>query len=236
MSLNLTPYVRVSGQGQVLDGLGLEIQADLIRADAGKHGHHLLDFETDPGITGTVDEAGRPGIMNCLRAIKDGKSQGLYVVNLGRLSRLLTIQEAILAKVWDYGGEVITVESGMVMRDDPEDPLRRAMRQMAGVFFELEKSMIVLRLRHGREYKASIGGHACGASPFGAAAVEGDLLPVESEASAIKLMVELRDGGASLRDIAARLEAEGIGTKKGGRWHSATVGRILARAEAAAGG
>lgn len=230
MGLDLTPYIRVSGQGQVVDGLGLEIQADLIRADAAKHGHALLKFETDPGITGTIDEAGRPGIMNCLRAIKDGKSRGLYIVNLGRLSRHLTVQEAILSKIWEYGGIVITVESGEVLRDDPDDPMRTACRQMAGVFFQLERAMVVKRLKNGRDYKASQGGHACGASPFGAAAVEGDLVPVEAEQIAVKRMVELRDGGASLRQIVAALEAEGIKTKKNAKWHPATVGRILARA------
>lgn len=233
--MDLTPYIRVSGAGQVTDGLGLEIQTDLIRADAEKHGHRLLPFETDPGITGTVDEAGRPGIMNVLRAIKDGKSQGLYIVNLGRLSRLLTIQEAILAQIWRYDGTVITTESGEVQKDDPDDPMKTAMRQMAGVFYELDKKLVVKRLRDGRNYKASIGGHACGAPAFGQAAVDGELVPVEAEALAIKRMVELRDGGASLRDIAATLEAEGIGTKLGGHWHPATVQRTLRRAELAAG-
>ena len=59
------------------------------------------------------------------------------------------------------------------------------------------------------------------------------LVPVESEQAAIKRMTELRSSGASLRDIAAVLEAEGFGTKQGGRWHPATVRRALARAEGA---
>ena len=65
--LTLTPYRRVSGQGQVLDGLGLEIQEDLITADAARHGHALLKWEEDPGITGTVDEAGRPASWHASR-------------------------------------------------------------------------------------------------------------------------------------------------------------------------
>ena len=147
---------------------------------------------------------------------KDGESQGIYIANLGRLSRLLTIQEAILAKVWQLGGEVVTVESGIVPKDDPDDPMRTAMRQMATIY-ELDKKMVVKRLRDGRKYKASIGGHAVGASPYGAAAVEGDLIPVESEALAIKRMVALRDSGSSLRQIVTALDSEGIRTKKGKR-------------------
>jgi DNA invertase Pin-like site-specific DNA recombinase len=210
----------------------LPVQKTRIRADARAQGHRIVGWETDPAITGTVDEAGRPGIMAVLNAIRDGESQGLYITDLGRLSRLLTIQEAILAKVWQYGGHVITVESGEVMRDDPDDPMRTAMRQMAGVFFQLERSMIVKRLKAGREFKASIGGHSCGAPAFGLAAVDGELVPVESEREAIARMRELRGGGASLRDIASALESEGHRTKLGGSWHPATVARTLRRAAA----
>jgi DNA invertase Pin-like site-specific DNA recombinase len=228
----LTAYRRVSSQGQVTDGNGLPVQERRLRADAKARGHRIIGWETDPGITGTVDEAGRPGIMNALRAIRSGQSEGLYLTDLGRLSRLLTIQEAILAKVWEYGGIVVTVESGEVMRDDPDDPMRTAMRQMAGVFYQLEKAMIVKRLRNGREYKASIGGHACGAAPFGTVAVDGELVTAEAERIAISRMRELRDGGASLRQIVSALESEGHRTKRGARWHPATVARILAAAAA----
>lgn len=232
MGSKLTGYRRVSSSGQVDSGLGLPVQEKRIRADARKRGHRIIGWETDPGITGTVDEAGRPGIMNALRAIRDGESQGIYLTDLGRLSRLLTIQEAILAKVWEYGGIVVTVESGEILRDDPDDPMRTAMRQMAGVFYQLDRSLVVRRLRLGREYKASIGGHACGAAPFGTVAVDGELVPAESEAAAVSRMRELRDGGASLREIVTALESEGHQTKRGARWHPASVARILERATA----
>ena len=174
--------------------------------------------------------------MAVLNAVKAGGSQGIYLTDLGRLSRLLTVQEAILAKVWEYGGIVVTVESGIVAPDDDDDPMRTAMRQMMGVFFQLERSMLVKRLRNGREYKASIGGYANGAPAFGLVPVDGELVPAESEQVALKRMRELRGEGQSFQSIADTLNAEGVPTKRSGpggkpaRWQSNTINRILSRA------
>jgi hypothetical protein len=46
-----------------------------------------------------------------------------------------------------------------------------------------------------------------------------------------------REAGQSLRQIAARLNADGIPTKRGTgtRWHPATVNKALARADGEAG-
>ena len=40
-------------------------------------------------------------------------------------------------------------------------------------------------------------------------------------------MVEMRECGATLQQIADRLTLEGVSTPRGGRWHHATVRRIL---------
>ncbi|WP_306439131.1 recombinase family protein [Mycolicibacterium elephantis] len=54
-------------------------------------------------------------------------------------------------------------------------------------------------------------------------------MPVPSEQAAMRRICELRDAGASTHQIADTLTAEGHPTKRGGRWASATVSRILAR-------
>src|SRR5207244_11738718 len=83
-----------------------------------------------------------------------------------RLARTLSVQEAALASVWAQGGRVFLPE-GEVLRDDPDDPMRTAMRQMMGVFSQLERGMITARLRAGRAAKAASGGYAYGSPPFG---------------------------------------------------------------------
>jgi len=119
---------------------------------------------------------------------------------------------------------------GEVLRDDPDDPMRTAMRQMVGVFAELDRRITIKRLRDGRVAKAASGGHANGAYPYGSAA----LGPIPAEQAALARMLALRASCASTYAIAATLTAEGHPTKRGGTWSSASVSRILARCLAAA--
>jgi DNA invertase Pin-like site-specific DNA recombinase len=234
----LTGYRRVSTAGQVTDGLGLPVQTKRVTGYAKPHGYRVIGWQEDPGISGEKDEAARPGIMACLKAIEAGDAAGIILTDLGRLSRKLTIQEGILAKVWSLGGIVVTVETGIVPKDDPEDPMRTAMRRMAGVFFQLDRAMVVKRLRNGRAEKASRGLYAGHGSPaFGVRAGEverdgrkvRDLIVDETEQATLARMREMRDDGMSLREIAEQLNAAGIPSKRGGPWHPQTVSRALGR-------
>jgi DNA invertase Pin-like site-specific DNA recombinase len=227
-ALDLIAYRRVSTEGQVETGYGLDDQRTRITGWAAG-GHRIAGWETDPGITGTADEAGRPGVLAVLKAIERGDAAGLVVTDLGRLSRLLTVQEAILAKVWDLGGRVFTVESGEVLPDDADDPMRTAMRQMAGVFFQLERAMLLKRLKNGRAEKARQGGYIGGNVAFGRTLDDdGEFADDPAEQAVIARVRELRAAGGSLRQVAAAMEAEGHQTKAGTTWYPATVRRLLA--------
>jgi DNA invertase Pin-like site-specific DNA recombinase len=72
-----------------------------------------------------------------------------------------------VAAIWRDDGHVSAVDQGEVMRDDPDDPMRTAMRQMVGVFAELDRPLVITRLRDGRRAKAAQGGMAVGRYPFG---------------------------------------------------------------------
>lgn len=65
------------------------------------------------------------------------------------------------------GVQVHSADVGKVARDDPDDPMRTAMRQMAGVFAELDRAMTVKRVRDGRKAKKAKGGHPSGSYPYG---------------------------------------------------------------------
>jgi DNA invertase Pin-like site-specific DNA recombinase len=232
--VRLVAYARVSSEGQ-LDGLGLDVQEQAIRRWARREGHRVVEVCQDPAQSGTIPFTERPGIRCALDALKHGRADGLVVLNLGRISRLLTDQEAALAIVWRYGGRVFTAESGEVLADDPEDPMRTAMRQMAGVFFQLDRAMIVKRLRDGRRLKADRGGYAHGRPPYGWRADSGRLVEDPAEQATLDRIAELRGQRRSLRSIAAALQAEGHRPRQGERWHPNTLARILDRLDAPAG-
>lgn len=231
--MRIVAYTRVSTAGQVAEDLGLEIQREQIQKWAKGNGHRVVSWETDEAVSGAKDSSEREGLASALQAICSGRASGLVIAKLDRLARSLTVQEAALAHVWNCGGTVFAVDQGEVLRDDPDDPMRTAMRQMAGVFGQLEKSMISKRLRDGRQLKRDKGGYVSGAPAFGYYADPDtkELRPHEAEADAMFLMAMLRASSKSVREIAHSLETEGHRPKRGGTWNPGTLSRILKKME-----
>ena len=109
----------------------------------------------EEGRSGALDLEDRVALTAAIDMIAGGKAEGLVCFSLDRLAREITVQEAILAKVWEeVGGRFFTTDQGEILRDDPDDPMRTAMRKMAGVMYELDRRLVVARLRRGRRLKA----------------------------------------------------------------------------------
>lgn len=227
-------YTRVSTQGQADDGYGLAVQEQAIRAWAKAQGHRVVALATDAAVSGTVEADDRPGLVEALAAIANGDADALVVARLDRLARTLTVQEAAIARVWQSDGRVFSVETGEVLRDDPDDPMRTFTRQVFGAVAQLDRAMIVKRLRAGRRAKAEAGGYAYGAPRYGTRAKDRRLVADAAEARAVARAVALRSQGCSYRGIADALTAEGYKPKRSHRWHPQVVARILAREVGAA--
>lgn len=224
----LIGYRRVSTAGQ-LDGYGLPAQlADLKKYTRGSQ-YRLAGVETDGAVSGTVED--RPALLSALKAIESGQADGLLLPgDLDRLARELVIQEAIITRVWKLGGIVVTTTRGVIEADDPDDPMRTALRQFMGVVAQLDRALVVKRMRNGRKAKAQAGGYAGYGSPaYGMRTEDHELVPDAAQQAAISRIRELRTGGASMRGIADQLNAEGIVAKRGGTWSSMTVRRVLVR-------
>jgi hypothetical protein len=122
----------------------------------------------EEGRSGALDLEDRAALTAAIDLIATGKADGLVCYSLDRLAREITVQEAILAKVWEEaGGRVVTSDQGEILRDDPDDPMRTAMRKMAGVMYELDRRLVVARLRRGRRLKAERGGLPAAGSATG---------------------------------------------------------------------
>jgi DNA invertase Pin-like site-specific DNA recombinase len=227
-ALHLALYLRVSTLGQV-DGESLPEQERNGRAWAEANGHRVAAVYTDPGLSGKLPASERPGLEAALDALAVGAVDGLLMRDLDRLAREVTVQEAVLAQIWMSPDTHVFTFQGEVLRDDPDDPMRTAMRQMAGVFAGLERRVIVKRLRDGRRTKARNGGHAVGPAPYGWVSRKGELIPVPDEQRALTLMRDLAAAGARHVDIAEALRVAGHPTKRGGGWSQPVVSRILAR-------
>ncbi|CUU53609.1 Site-specific DNA recombinase [Parafrankia irregularis] len=231
--MRVIAYIRVSTEKQ-LDGYGLDVQRDAVRAWARTNGHRLVLIFTEEGVSGKLEE--RPALAEALRALKDGQADGIVVPKLDRLARDLVVQEQLIAEVWRMGATVFSAVASEAdyLVDDPADPSRKLIRQVLGAVSEYERAMIALRLRSGRARKAASGGYAYGAPAYGQKAVDKELTEDTREQDALARMIELADDGKSLREICAELEKEGHRPKRGDRWHPTTVNRCLTRARAAA--
>lgn len=230
--MRLVAYVRVSTRGQVEDGTGLDVQRKAIKQWAAANGHRIVSWTADEGVSGANGIEGRPGLLEALNAIRGREAAGLVVARLDRLARDLTLQEGTLAKVWALDGTVFSADVGEVAQDDPDDPMRTALRKMVGVFAELERGMIRARLRAGRAERAAQGAWGGGHAPFGYRAQGGKLVPDKKEQATITRARDLRGAGESLRSIGATLEAEGRKPRRSTRWHPRTVAAILGRVAA----
>lgn len=225
--MKLVAYLRVSSESQG-DGYGLDVQDKAVKRWARNNGHRIVRTYTDVGVSGAKDAADRPGLSAALVDICESRvAEGLLIPRLDRLARAVTVQEAALALVWRDGGQVFAADDGEVKRDDPDDPMRTAMREMVGVFAGLERRMIVKRMRDGRKAKASAGKHAVGQYAYGyrgeGRGRERDAAPNPDEQSAVKCIVERRKAGASYREIAAELDEAGLKPRRAEKWSAMSV-------------
>lgn len=222
--MRLISYVRVSTDGQ-LDGYGPDSQFNDISKFVARHEHEIV-HEIQEAITGKVTE--RPGFREALDKIEKGEADGIVVARFDRLARQLTVQEALLSLVWALDGKVFTADTGEILRDDPDDPMRTAMRQMAGVMAEFDRASTVARLRKGREAKAREGLYAGGGIAYGLHLDKDTqtLVPNVAEVEIATAIRHARLTGNSYSEIARNLNEEGLRTRQGCEWTATQVRRI----------
>jgi DNA invertase Pin-like site-specific DNA recombinase len=232
--MDLVSYLRVSSGSQV-DGFGLPVQRRAVQGWAKRNGHRIVDEVIDAGVSGALAATDRPGLSAVLDQLRPPpRARGLVVARLDRLARSLTVQEAVLAIIWKAGGAVFTADGGLVDQDDADDPMRTAIRQVQGVFAQLERSLVAKRMRDGRRLKAEQGAHAVGQHPFGqrSGGPGRDGVVHDDERAVVERIVQLRSEGASYRSICAVLDAEGLRPRRAASWSPMVVRRISERAGA----
>jgi DNA invertase Pin-like site-specific DNA recombinase len=229
--MDLVAYLRVSSESQI-DGFGLPVQRKACRAWAKANGHKIVEEIVDAGVSGTRDAVDRPGLSLALDMLRPPpRARGLLVARLDRLARALTIQEAILAVAWKADASVFTADGGEVHRDDPDDPMRTAIRQVQGVFAQLERSLVTKRLRDGRQAKREQGDHAVGQHPFGkrSGGRGADSVADADEQAALARILRLRAEGMSYRAVCEALDGEGLRPRRAASWSPMVVRRIAQR-------
>jgi len=201
-------YTRVSTQEQATGGVSLAAQEEKIKAYCDLYGHELVEIVVDAGQSAkTLD---RPGLVHALKALKDGRADGLLVVKLDRLTRSVRDLGNLLEGPFRKAALISVAEQF----DTASAAGRLVLNVMASVS-QWEREANGERTSAALQYKKSQG------QKLGP--------PAHDDPAILARMKELRARRMPYRAIAAALTAEGYCTQKGGAWHAMTVRRMLAR-------
>ena len=220
-------YIRVSTVEQASEGYSLAAQEAKLRSYSNLYDLELVGIETDAGQSGKSLD--RPALQAALDALRSGKADAILVAKLDRLTRSV----ADMAQLIDeFFGEKAPNKATLFSVADQIDTRTAGGRLVLNVLVSVaqwERETIAERTKAALDHKKTIGEHV-GSKPFGFEINGTHLVALEVEQKAISLILDLRDRGRTLREIAAELTHRGIVTKRGGRWHIQTVKRILERA------
>ena len=179
------------------------------------------DWFYDPAVSGADSIETRPGFNRLLDRIEGNGVRVLIVEDASRFARDLMTQELGLLSLIKLGVRVLTATGDDLT--DTSDPMKKAMRQIAGAFAELEKARLVAKLKGARERKREKSGRV---TLEGKGKCEGRKSVAELAPEAVKMARELNNG-RSLREIAAELEAKGFVTRKGTAYNATSIKRML---------
>ena len=214
-------YCRVSSIGQQKTGTGLDRQEQTIRSFAKQAGYKLSTVYHE-AFTGTEND--RPVFETMIADLLDNGCRIIICECLDRLARDLSVQLQIIALLANKG---ITLINAMTGQDctSPSDPMSLAMIQVQGAFAELDKNLLIRKLKKGRLAKKEKTGACEGRKPFGFYPGEDEII------KRIKKLHRKAQGEKRLGpyQIASMLNKENLPTRKGTPWHGATVRRIIER-------
>lgn len=217
-------YLRVSGLGQI-DGDGFERQREAISSFAQKRGYTVVDFFEERGISGTKGEEDRPAFKEMLSAILANGVRTIIVESLDRLAREYRIQEQILLYLASHDVKLINASTEEDVTEAVQaDPMRKAMVQVQGVFSELDKSLLVRKLKKARERVREANGKCEGRKPYSVANPE-----VVREIKRLRRKPKGNAKRKTYAQVAEELNRKGLRTQSGGTFTAQNVQMILRR-------
>ena len=224
LPVSAVTYARVSTDDQGKHGTSIGTQQERTREFVDQCGWVLADEFVDDGVSGALEA--RPGLDALKAQCLQGDIQVMVVTDVDRFSRDLRLQLNLHYELETvYGLRVVFLQ-------DPEMSVE--MRQINGVFSELERRKIRERTMRGVDAVVSKGYWAGGPPPYGfrVEPVEGTKhkrLAIDvDEASTLRTAVDaLVDEGVTTGEVADRLNALGGRSRTGRRWTHRTVRRTL---------
>ena len=202
-------YLRVSTTEQALSGLGLEAQRATVAAYAERKGLTIVHEYCDEGIS-AKSLNGRPGALAAIKAVRNGRAEGLLVAKLDRLSRSVLDGAGLMEQAGREGWVLHFADLDI----DTSTPAGEMAANIIIAGSQYERRLISQRTRDALAAKRAKG-ERLGAVPS---------LPHEVT---LRILDERRNG-RTFQAIADGLIADGIFTARGKkRWYAATVRAVV---------
>lgn len=222
------PYLRVSTDRQEV-----EAQRSQVRAFAAYRGYELLGIPDEIDVSGSVPFAKRPVGAEILRRLDECDAVIYPKVDRGfrdTVDAMLTVADLRAA-----GKDIHFLDMAL----DTTTPAGELCFTMMAAFAAFERRRIGERIREKMEEKARDPQWRVGPAGYGfrnrARVVDGRKIdgglhePVSEAAWVLERIRGRRGAGATLREIAEELAADGVPTQRGGKWAAETVRKIARR-------
>ena len=204
-------YARYSSDRQNERSVGDQVA--VLTALAERRGWSVVQSHMDAAISGTA-MANRPGLLNALAAAERGEFDCLLVEDEDRIARDEEHQWHVYNRLAEAGVFISTMSSERVSR------MEVAFKSfMAAEYVQVLSTKTKRGMRANAERGAATGSKLFGyvSAPGGATTI------VESEAQVVRRILADYAAGATAREIAAALNAEGVPGPRGGLWNQSSI-------------
>jgi DNA invertase Pin-like site-specific DNA recombinase len=238
----------VSGPSQI-DGQGFPVQLENIESFCAVAQITIRRIYREEAVPGKLGEEDRPAFAEMVSDLLGNGCKTVVIQSLDRFAREYVVQQHLATYLASKGLTLISANTGEdITAALMGDPMRRALVQIQGVLSELDKNMTETKLRKARQRIKQHGRppgaknyspdptknfHSEGRHPYGWK---------PGEAPILRQMLTLKGLGMTCKDIAKKLNSEGIPTrgilKKNSEgvmvrihkpWRGSVVSKILAR-------
>jgi site-specific DNA recombinase len=211
--MKLGIYTRVSTDEQAQTGLSLENQTYRGKEFAIKMGWGYKVF-SDAGLSGGLTYSQRPGLSSLLGEMINKKIDGIYVINISRLSRGDVLETAQIKKIIKDNKVKLFVDKGEVDLFDINSNLLLNLQENFAEYERLQTGQRIKSVLERSVMKGKVNG-----GPFQAFGYTKDankmLVVKDDEAEVVRLIYKLAIEGKGTKVIATTLNEKGILTKRG---------------------
>jgi len=130
-------------------------------------------------VSGTIDEENWPQMGTMIADILSNGCKTITVEDLTRLAREYRVQENILVYLASKNNNLIAANTGEnITKAIESDTIKKALVQIQRIFGELDKSLLVRKLRNARGKIRHENGRCQGPKPFGTLEGESEVLKI----------------------------------------------------------